>query len=112
MSTYPIHDADRGDSPGRVVIEELGHIEPYVEERDSWAVLALRVSINQGSGPDLEIGPYTLDRCEVEKLRAVITVYDRITRPQAARRDHGTVSTPFTVIVGGKGADPDEDRSR
>jgi hypothetical protein len=76
---FPVLDGPRpfaDGSLGRSVIDSYGFVEAYVEEMDDWTSMPLRLTHDQGSGFQLELGPYTLDVCDIAKLRAAIAGFD------------------------------------
>lgn len=78
MSDYPVLDAPRpfGNTElFRTILDYFGELEPHVEEVDSCVALPLRLIHDVVAGMQLEIGPYTLDRRDIERLRAAITAY-------------------------------------
>lgn len=79
MTDFPVLDAPRTD-PGRVVVDELGHLEPRIDETDWWCRMPVRLVISQGIGWSLELGPYELDERDIRQLRAAIAAYDLATR--------------------------------
>ncbi len=44
--------------------------------------MPVRLVHDQGAGWHLELGPYSLDRDDIERLREAIASYDAATRPQ------------------------------
>ena len=76
--SFPVLDTERheGIEPGRVVLDEPCVLEPYVPEIDSWCTLPLRIVHTQGGGLTVELGPYTLTECDVDRLRDAIRSYD------------------------------------
>jgi hypothetical protein len=78
MPDFPILDSERnGDNdPGRIVIQEHGAIEPYLPEIDYWCTMPVRLVYTVGLGGVIEIGPYTLNRDDIARLRAAIADYD------------------------------------
>jgi hypothetical protein len=87
MTDFPILDSDRaGDPfiyPGRAILDAHGHIEPYVDEMDTWVAIPLRLVHLDTAGLCLELGPYTLNRQDIERLRAAIASYDRAAKGPA-----------------------------
>lgn len=81
MTPYPVLDAPRtfADTElSRVVInDQLAPIEPHIEETDWYVTLPLRIVYDQGAGVHIEIGPYSMDGRDIERLRAAITAYDK-----------------------------------
>lgn len=78
-SQYPVLDDPRCDATaqlGRVVLEDLGAIEPRVDTLDAYSAMPIRLTHSAG-GLCLELGPYDLDDADVARLRAAITAYDR-----------------------------------
>ena len=61
----------------RVIADTFGFVEPYIEERDGWCSLPLRLVHNISSGWHLELGPYDLDAADIHTLRAAIRAYDQ-----------------------------------
>ena len=81
VTTLPIVDASReGDPftyPGRTVLDHLGYIEPLDERADTFIALPVRLCHTQGAGICLEVGPFTFNRLDIDKLRQAITAHDR-----------------------------------
>lgn len=76
---FPTLDAPRTHANlefGRVVFDHLGFIEPYIEETDSWITMPMRLVHDQAAGIHLEVGPYSVDSRDIERLRAAIAAYD------------------------------------
>ena len=72
---FPVLDSPR-DNDWRTVLSEHEPLEPYIDETDDWCTMPLRVTHNPDNGVVLELGPYTLDRCDVEQLREAIRSFD------------------------------------
>jgi hypothetical protein len=70
----------------RTVIEDLGVIEPHIDETDSWITMPIRLSHNAAAGLVLEVGPYDIDHNEVDRLRAAIRAYDTTISGPTMRR--------------------------
>jgi hypothetical protein len=69
---WPLLDADRDDEDaylGRTVLHELPAIEPYLPITDSWVAMPVRIAHNVAAGTVIELGPYTLGRSDIQKLR-------------------------------------------
>ncbi|MDT5096409.1 MAG: hypothetical protein QOC76_146 [Mycobacterium sp.] len=82
MTDFPVLDAPRlyaNNSLGRFIMDSFGAVEPYIEENDSWVAMPLRLVHDQGGGWHLELGPYSLDACDISRLRAAIKSYDDAT---------------------------------
>lgn len=81
MTDFPVLDAPRpiADSEiGRLVIDDqLAPIEPFIEETDWYVTMPIRLVYDQGSALHLEIGPYSMCKTDIERLRAAITAYDK-----------------------------------
>jgi hypothetical protein len=77
-SRFPELDSTRTEAncPGHQIISEHGTIEPFVDEMDTWVSIPVRVAVNAGAGLCIEVGPYTLGRQEIDRLRAAIFDYD------------------------------------
>src|SRR6476659_3237173 len=60
-----------------VVLQDYGLIEPYVEETDSWVALPVRLTLTQGGGETIELGPYNLGRTELRVLYEAIMAWGR-----------------------------------
>jgi hypothetical protein len=76
---FPVLDGPRAFSNstlGRSVIESFGFVEAYVEEMDDWTSMPVRLVHDHASGFQLELGPYTLDVCDINVLRAAIAGFD------------------------------------
>ncbi|BBZ25417.1 hypothetical protein [Mycolicibacter hiberniae] len=77
-SQYPALDDSRHGANAeldRLALEELGLIEPHIDELDSYCSMPIRVTAN-AAGMHLELGPYDLDASDVARLRAAINAYD------------------------------------
>lgn len=61
----------------RDIRDNLGYVEPYLSEVDSWCSMPVRVSHNTAAGWHIELGPYDLDRSDIELLRRAIAAYDK-----------------------------------
>ncbi|MGV0718539.1 hypothetical protein ABQE93_24345 [Mycolicibacterium sp. XJ662] len=88
MTDFPILDAARDYANrefGRFVLEGFGYLDAYIDEIDNYCSMGLRLVHDQAAGIHLELGPYDLDRNDVERLRAAIRAYDLATRGQAAQ---------------------------
>jgi hypothetical protein len=82
MPDFPILDAPRpiADSElNRDVLREFGNMCAYIEEIDYYAELPVRVVYDQGSAFHIEVGPYSLDGRDINRLRAAIAACDRAT---------------------------------
>jgi hypothetical protein len=79
MSDFPVLDGNRDMTEGRVVISELGELEPYIDEVDGWVSMPVRVSHTAGAGVVLELGPYSLDARDVARLRAALRNWGIVT---------------------------------
>lgn len=77
---YPILDGPRANADAElsrfVIDDELQPVTPWIDETDSYVELPLRVVYHQGSGVHVELGPYSMDESDIERLRAAITAYD------------------------------------
>jgi hypothetical protein len=85
MPDFPVLDAPRpvaNAELGRVIIDFFDYLEPHIEELDDWISLPLRLIYSQADGFGLELGPYTLGRADIERLRAAIAAYDQASGPQ------------------------------
>lgn len=79
---FPILDATRpgpDQHGGRTIIDTLDPIEPFLDETDYWCSMPLRLVHSQLAGVGIELGPYSLDHNDIERLRAAIAVYDDAT---------------------------------
>lgn len=82
MTDFPILDAPRDhELTGRAIQDCFGDLEPYVEEMDTWIVMPVRLAHSSLAGWHLEIGPYDLDRRDINRLREAIAAYDLATPP-------------------------------
>lgn len=82
MTNFPVLDASYAEANTelfRTVLENLGVIEPRIDETDSWCAVPLRIVHDAASGVHLELGPYALDPADIERLRAAIERYDAVT---------------------------------
>lgn len=80
-SQFPVLDDDRRGSTaelGRVVLADLGAVEPHIDELDCYCVLPIRLAHNAASGLHLELGPYDLDPNDIERIRRAIASYDEV----------------------------------
>jgi hypothetical protein len=72
MTDFPVLDAPRlyaNNSLSRMVFDSFGDVEPYIEETDSWIAMPLQLVHDQGAGWHLELGPYSLNGADIERLR-------------------------------------------
>jgi hypothetical protein len=79
---FPVLDAQRHTETnefGRVIVDTFGFVEPYIRGVDSWVSIPLRLAHDQAADWHLELGPYDLDRADIECLRAAIAAYDQAT---------------------------------
>jgi hypothetical protein len=85
VTNFPIVDFPReGDPftyPGRTVLDHFGFIEPYQPATDYWCALPVRLVHTEGGGFGIELGPYTLNHTDIDRLRATINSYDEATGP-------------------------------
>lgn len=63
----------------RDIFRQFADLEPYVELIDAEYALPLRLVHDQAAGLHLELGPYSLNRADVNLLREAIAAYDRAT---------------------------------
>jgi len=61
---------------GRDVVAELGVIEPRIDETDTWCRVPMRLVYDQAAGLHIELGPYSLDPGDIDRLREAIRRYD------------------------------------
>lgn len=90
-SDFPILDADRSHPDreySRVIIDVLPPVEAYITEMDSWVAMPVRLAYSQSNGIYLEVGPYDLDRADIEVMRRAVAAYDAATiaRPEAEQQ--------------------------
>lgn len=79
-TVFPVLDAPRLYATNmlhRVVGDDFGFIEPYTPATDTWVALPLRLVHDDAGGWHLELGPYSLNGTDVERLREAIAAYDR-----------------------------------
>jgi hypothetical protein len=79
---FPILDAARqgADQPGgRAIMDVFGVIEPHIAELDFWCAMPVRLVYSQIGGWGIELGPYTLNASDIERLRDAIAAYDDAT---------------------------------
>lgn len=79
MTDFPLLDGPYtvGNTElGRVILDDLGVIEPHLDETDSWVTMPLRLVHDQAGGLHLECGPYSLDPKDIDRLREAIRQYD------------------------------------
>jgi hypothetical protein len=77
---FPVLDALRhaeANEFGRVIIDTFGFVEPYIGEVDGFMSMPLRLVHDQAAGLHLELGPYDIDRADIEALRTAIAGYDQ-----------------------------------
>ncbi|MDW5609729.1 hypothetical protein [Mycolicibacterium sp. D5.8-2] len=72
----PILDAPRDKVHYRTVLHDVGHIEPFLDEIESWVALPVRVTHNPITGIVLELGPYSIARDSLTQLREALDVAD------------------------------------
>ncbi|WP_142278350.1 hypothetical protein [Mycobacterium europaeum] len=81
-TVFPVLDAPRLYATNllhRTVKDDFGYLEPYMSETDSWFALPLRLVHDDAGSWHLELGPYSLNGTDVERLRETIAAYDRTT---------------------------------
>ncbi len=74
MSANHVLDAPR-DEAGRTVIDRW-QIAPYIDEIDGSCIIPIRLVHRTDAGLVLEVGPYTLECQDVDRLRAAVHSYD------------------------------------
>jgi hypothetical protein len=80
---FPVLDRPHDDqTPGRVVCDEYGSLEPYLDEIDYWCSMPVRLVVTCGVGLHVEIGPYSVDPEDIELLRKAIAGYDACRRTE------------------------------
>ena len=82
MPDFPVLDAPRTRANAeynRVIFDSFGYIEPHIAELDDWTSLPLRLIYDDSGGWQLEVGPYTLNHADIERLRSAIAAYDLAT---------------------------------
>jgi hypothetical protein len=87
MSDFPVLDALRTHANsdfGRMILDAFGDVEAYLEETDSWIAMPVRLVYDDAAGWHLELGPYSMDVCDINVLRAAIASYDAATAPDAS----------------------------
>jgi hypothetical protein len=75
LTDLPVLDAPRlyaNNSLGRVVGEDVGVIEPYLDETDSWVAKPLRVVHDQGHRLAPGGRAVSLNAADIERLREAI----------------------------------------
>lgn len=83
MPDFPALDDLRQTSNaehGRVILDHLGYVNPFIDATDNFCSLPLRLTYTQTAGWHLELGPYDLDHADIETLRAAIFAYDDATQ--------------------------------
>ena len=88
MPDFPILDSDRAYETAefnRFVMDVFGNIEPRIDETDDWCTMPVRLVHDQAADWHLEIGPYSLDRCDIHRLQAAITAYCHATGDDSMR---------------------------
>jgi hypothetical protein len=83
---YPVLDAPYTAANSelcRIVLDELGAIDPHIDETDSVCTIPLRLVHHSACGVHLELGPYSLSELDIESLRAALTAYDQATGPDS-----------------------------
>ena len=73
---FPVLDAPRSPDIGRTVQDFHGYLEPYIDELDDWSTMPVRLAHTTTNGWCIEVGPYTLDAADVERLREAIAAFD------------------------------------
>lgn len=80
MSDFPILDSPRTEATAElsrtVIDDDLGCIEPLIDETDNWCTMPLRVAWSEAAALYLEVGPYDLGRTDVDRLREAIRRFD------------------------------------
>lgn len=81
MTDFPVLDGRRpfaNSELGRVIFDSFGVVEPYIEETDSWVAMPVRL-VHQATSWRIEIGPYTLNEADINRLCSAIAAYDQAT---------------------------------
>lgn len=88
MPDFPLMDSarDEANEHGRIVVSEGLFIEPFIDEADDWCTMPIRVTHAPDSGLSLELGPYTLDRRDIAKLRNAVRDFDLADNGPTIRR--------------------------
>ena len=74
---FPVLDAPRTtDDFNRTIADVFGYVEPRIEETDDWVSMPVRLVYDQAAGWHLQVGPYDLDRADIEVMRRAIAAYD------------------------------------
>ena len=76
---FPLLDAPRTTSDSRfnrIIIDSFGSVEPYVEETDSWISMPVRLIHDDAGGFQLEVGPYSFSRADVDRLHWAIAGFE------------------------------------
>ncbi len=75
-ATYAVANAELG----RVVIQELGTIEPHVDETDASCTIPIEpCTTRRPMCSPLELGPYSLSETDICRLREAIRAFDAAT---------------------------------
>ena len=76
---FPVLDSPRTEATAelfREVIEDLGLVEPRIDEIDGCCAMPIRVAHDAATGFYREIGPYDFDTHEIRRLREAIRRFD------------------------------------
>lgn len=66
----------------------FGYVEPYLVETDYWAAMPVHLVSAPDSGWGVEIGPYVLDRHDIERLQNALDAYRHASKTGVARGKH------------------------
>ncbi|AKN17471.1 hypothetical protein MHAE_04395 [Mycobacterium haemophilum DSM 44634] len=87
-SRFPVLDAPRHIANAdyqRMVVDSFGDVEPFIEETDSWVAMPLRLVHDSAAGWRVELGPYSLDRRDIGRLREALAAYDSANSPSSQK---------------------------
>jgi hypothetical protein len=73
----------------REVIEDLGTVTPYAEDREQWCAMPVRVVWDEAGGLGLEVGPYSLGGRDIDFLVSAIGRYYAVDMEMRAAADSG-----------------------
>lgn len=89
MADFPLLDADYTAATtdlNRTVLNTLDPIEPAIDETDTYCTIPIRLVHDTAAGLHLELGPYTIDHTDIERLRNAIHAYDLANHGPTLRR--------------------------
>lgn len=93
----PVADFTRPDNRDFETIEELGTVTANVDETDEFVDLPVRLCLHYCE-PVIEVGPYSLDAAEIEKLRQMLAMVRITERDIDLTECAGEADAPLATV--------------